>query len=211
MYFVKTPAILPFLFPSVVHSIPNTEKKIYLTFDDGPTPDITEFTLETLDTYGAKASFFCIGKNVIEHPTLYQKLITNGHTVANHTFNHLNGLKTNTELYLKNVYDAKEIIKSDLFRPPYGQIKYRQLRLLKKNFKIVMFDVLAGDFDQHISPEQCLKNVLKHATIGSIIVLHDSIKAAKNLQYVLPRFLNFCQEQSWVCAPLVPDIYHLKK
>ena len=211
MYFVKTPTILPFLFPNVVHRIPNIYNKIFLTFDDGPTPEITEFTLDTLNKFNAKASFFCVGKNVVEHPTIFKKLMANGHTIANHTFDHLNGLKTNTNVYLNNIFEARKHIPSDLFRPPYGQIKFSQFRSLKKDYKIVMFDILAGDFDQKLQPEKCLHNLLKYAKVGSIIVLHDSVKAAKTLQYVLPRFLKYCQEQNWVCAPLDPDIYNFKK
>ena len=162
--------------------MPATEKNIYLTFDDGPHPVATPFVLDELKKYTAKATFFCIGKNVIEHPAIYKRIIDEGHGVGNHTHNHLNGWKTNTNEYLNDVMIASKLFKSNLFRPPYGKLRSIQAKriadaIADKSAKIVMWDVLSGDFDETLSKEQCLKNVIDNTVEGSIIVFHDSEKA----------------------------------
>ncbi|MBC7641421.1 MAG: polysaccharide deacetylase family protein, partial [Flavobacterium sp.] len=195
-YWIKTHSIIKRLLPNYVWDIPNYENKVYLTFDDGPTPEITNWVLSQLKAYNAKGTFFCIGKNIMQNPEIYQNIISNGHSVGNHTFNHLNGWKTNNEIYIKNALQLRNLQpithNIQLFRPPYGKIKPSQAGELKKNgYQIIMWDILSADFDFSISPEKCLDNVLKNLKSGSIIVFHDSEKAFKNLEYVLPKTLEY--------------------
>lgn len=200
-YWVKTNAIIKKIFSNFVWDIPNYEKKIYLTFDDGPTPEITEWTLLQLKKHNAKATFFCIGKNIENHPDIFQKVVADEHAIGNHTFNHLNGWKTKTIDYLKNIElceTSLKPLKAKIFRPPYGKIKFFQASKLKKQgYKIIMWDVLSADFDKEISPEKCLDNVIANVKSGSIIVFHDSQKAFKNLEYALPKTLNFLEENGY--------------
>ena len=199
-YFIKTPKWVMKFFSKCVWEIPSQDKIIYLTFDDGPHPEATSFVLDTLKEYGAKATFFCIGKNVIDQPALYERIITEGHAVGNHTFNHLNGWKTADSVYMEDIAKAKKYIDSSLFRPPYGKITPFQLRLLAKDkFKLtpIMWTVLSGDFDAKLSKESCLENVLTAASNGSIIVFHDSQKALVNLQFVLPKVLNYFKQKGF--------------
>ncbi|WP_372795201.1 polysaccharide deacetylase family protein [Lutibacter sp.] len=193
-YLVKTPSLVKFIFRNWVWSFSKKEKAIYLTFDDGPTPEITEWTLDQLNKYNAKATFFCIGKNVLQHPEIFQKIIDNNHSIGNHTHNHLHGLKTTTADYLDNINKAESAFqkKPKLFRPPYGKLSFSQAKQIKgKGYKIVMWDVLSADFDTSISKEKCLKNVIKHTLNGSIVVFHDSVKASEKLKFVLPQLLEY--------------------
>ncbi len=172
--------------------MPVEEKKIYLTFDDGPHPTATPFVLDELKKYNAKATFFCIGKNVETHPQLYKRILNEGHRTGNHTQNHLNGWKVSDENYFDDIKDAAKIIDSNLFRPPYGRISQFQIAaLIKQNIKIIMWDVLSGDFDEKISAETCTSNVIKHAANGSIIVFHDSEKALEKMKVSLRETLNY--------------------
>ena len=164
--------------------------KIYLSFDDGPTPEITEQTLEILNKKNIKATFFCLGRNVERFPCIYKKILKNGHKTGNHTYSHLNGWKTNYTEYINDIDLAGNYIKTKLFRPPYGKIKPRQLKYTKQQYKIIMWDVLSGDFNPQFTPDYCLNNVLKFTKQGSIIVFHDSIKASKNMLYTLPRIID---------------------
>ena len=173
-------------------------KEIYLTFDDGPTPEVTQFVLDELKKYNAKATFFCIGKNILNHPDVFKKIQNLKHTVGNHTHNHLNGWATKNKDYIDNFLQCEHIIsktldkstKPKLFRPPYGKIKKSQAKLiLKKGYRIIMWDVLSADFDVATSKEQCLRNVLNNTKNGSIIVFHDSVKASEKLKFVLPKVL----------------------
>ena len=175
------------------------EKVLYLTFDDGPHPQITPFVLETLSHYQAKATFFCIGKNVAAYPNVFRQIIDAGHKVGNHTFNHLNGWKTDDQHYLDDIGAAKKYIDSELFRPPYGRITKFQAELVEKNFqlKTIMWDVLSGDFDTKITGEQCSKNVIHKAGPGSIIVFHDSEKAWPRLETTLPKVLRHFSEAGY--------------
>ncbi len=180
------------LYPALTWRIPTREKVLYLTFDDGPHETATPFVLDQLKQYGARASFFCIGKNVAAYPEIYQRILADGHAVGNHTQHHVNGWKVSDELYQKEVADAAQLIHSDLFRPPYGRIKRAQQQKLQQQnpgLNIIMWDVLSGDFDTDISPEACLGYVLYHSKPGSIIVFHDSTKAWSRMQYALPRVL----------------------
>lgn len=197
MYLVKTPWLLRKCYPSLTWQMPADEKSIYLTFDDGPHETATPFVLDVLKQYQARATFFCIGKNVQAHPAIYRRILDEGHRVGNHTQNHLNGWKTSDKHYLRNVLEAARYIDSDLFRPPYGRITRFQAKLLQKTtgtlenrgFNIVMWSVLSGDFDVQLSPEKCLQHVLLHTAPGSIVVFHDSAKAWDRLQYALPKAL----------------------
>lgn len=189
-YFVKTPWWLKKIYSSYLWSIDTNEKVVYLTFDDGPHPEATPFVLNELKKYDAKATFFCIGKNVIAHPDIYKKILDEGHRVGNHTQHHLNGWKTGTHAYLADVSEAAKQIDSPLFRPPYGRIKAAQAKRLLP-YKIVMWDVLSGDFDETLSKEKCLEYVTSRSKPGSIIVFHDSRQAFTRLQYALPAALQF--------------------
>ncbi len=209
LHWVKTHRTIKKIFSNYVWDIPNTENNVYLTFDDGPTPEITQWTLNHLKNYNAKATFFCIGDNIRKHPEVFKELLKDGHSIGNHTFNHLNGWKTNTKEYIENTklfeeeYSKLTHEKCTLFRPPYGKIKPSQSKILRKmNYKIILWDVLSVDFDAAITPEQCLENVLQNISAGSIIVFHDSVKAYSNLEYVLPRTLEFLKQKGFVCAKL---------
>jgi peptidoglycan/xylan/chitin deacetylase (PgdA/CDA1 family) len=208
-YWIKTNSIIKKIFSKYVWDLPNVENKIYLTFDDGPTPQVTEWVLEQLLQHNAKATFFCIGKNIEAHPSLLKKTIDMGHRIGNHTFNHLNGWQTSTNEYSSNVLLCEKSIsnqilkdsneKSKIFRPPYGKIKSKQAKeLLKQGYKIIMWDVLSADFDQAISTEKCLKNVILNVKPGSIIVFHDSVKAFKNLEYTLPKVLDYLDKNNFI-------------
>lgn len=201
-YFVKTPAWLTWLYPQCTWQMPSDKKIIYLTFDDGPHPEVTPFVLNELKKYDAKATFFCIGKNVAAYPSLYAMLAEEGHRTGNHTYDHLNGWKTTDEVYLDNINHAKRLIGSSLFRPPYGRIGRSQLRKLSKEMQVVMWTVLSGDFDQSISPEKCLLNVTSNADNGSVVVFHDSEKAFSKLRFVLPRVLEFYSEKGYMFRAL---------
>ena len=201
-YFVKTPRWLKRIYDSYLWSMPANNKNLYLTFDDGPHPEATVFVLKQLKQHNASATFFCIGKNVIAHPDIYKQIIDEGHAVGNHTYNHLNGWKTSNDDYMKDIALASHEIDSDLFRPPYGRITSFQAKNLKpvmkgKEPKVVMWDVLSGDFDTACTPEQCLANVVLASVPGSIIVFHDSEKALSRLKYTLPRILHYFSEKGY--------------
>lgn len=189
MYLVKTPRLLQSLLPTFTWRIPTDEKVIYLTFDDGPIPEVTPWVLDTLRSYNAKATFFCVGDNVKKHPSVFQQVLAEKHAVGNHTFNHLNGWDSENISFFHNVRHCAQLVKSSLFRPPYGRLTPKQTQFLTRHYKIVMWDVLSGDFDQNITKEDCLNNVLASTRRGSIIVFHDSIKAAERMMYTLPRVL----------------------
>jgi peptidoglycan/xylan/chitin deacetylase (PgdA/CDA1 family) len=199
-YLVKTPNWVNKLFTGSIWEMPETEKTIYLTFDDGPHPEITPFVLQELAKYNARATFFCIGNNVEDNKTVYERILEEGHAVGNHSFDHLDGWKTSKEEYVSNVLKAGKIIKSGLFRPPYGRITRQQRKALtglKNPFKIIMWSVLSGDFDLTVSPEQCCSNILKHAKSGAIIVFHDSEKAFERMQYALPVVLKHFADKGY--------------
>ena len=198
----RTPFFIPFLYPSLQWRIETGEKEIFLTFDDGPVPGPTDFVLETLEKYKAKATFFCIGDNVRKHTSTLMKVSEAGHLVANHTHNHLKGWTVSVDSYLRNIKKCELEISSHgltpsmLFRPPYGRIRRSQILALKE-YRIVMWDVLTFDYDERMSPEKCLKGSLKAARPGSIVVFHDSYKAERNVTYTLPRFLDHLSEAGY--------------
>jgi len=197
MYLVKTPQFIQKLFPNFTWRVPTDEKVIHLTFDDGPIPEVTPWVLDILAQHNAKATFFCVGDNVRKHPDVLEMVKKAGHAIGNHTYNHLNGWLTDNVQYFLNVRRCAHEIRSSLFRPPYGRMKPRQGEFLQRHYRIVMWDVLSGDFDPEISAEQCLDNVLSNAKKGSIIVFHDSLKAWEKLQHVLPKVLVHFSERGF--------------
>ncbi len=218
---VKIPLVAKKMFPNYVWDIPTNEKIIYLTFDDGPTPDITNWVLNTLKSFNAKATFFCIGKNIEAHPDIFQNILNEGHAIGNHTYNHIKGWKTSTEDYVANVLKVEQVFSSEfrvqssginiqkstihnLFRPPYGQITPKQGKeLMTLGYKIIMWDIISFDWDKTISEETCLKNVTSKSTNGSVIVFHDSVKASKNMQYALPKTLEYFSDKGYSFKPLI--------
>ena len=192
MYIIKTPNFIQSLFPNFVWRMNMEESKtIYLTFDDGPIPEVTPWVLDVLQQFNAKATFFCVGDNVRKHPEIFQRLRAEGHLVGNHTYNHISGWNTDNIPYFHNVRKCARLVRSGLFRPPYGRLKPQQVQFLQRHYKIVMWDVLSADFDRDTTPQQCLQNVLTHTQAGSIVVFHDSVKAFTNLQYARPSCLEY--------------------
>ena len=185
-YLYKTPKLLKWYYPNLIWDITSQEKCVYLTFDDGPTKEYTEWILEILEKYEAKATFFCLGKNVVECKEEFDLIVNKGHAVGNHTFSHLNGLNKSLLSYLRDVRKCEEVFKSNLFRPPYGRMSQKQSTAVCKDYKVIMWDVLSGDFDVSLTGEECAKAVLNNSENGSIIVFHDSKKAAERLKTALP-------------------------
>lgn len=199
-YLIKSAWWLKMFYTSCIWNMSKTEKKIYMTFDDGPHPEITPYVLNELKKYNAKASFFCIGENVTLYPEVYQQIIEAGHSVGNHTYKHLNGWKTNTTTYLNDIEEASKLIKSNLFRPPYGRIKKEQIKALKTDapkMKIVMWSILAGDWDKNINPPKCYDRIKNKISAGDIIVLHDSEKAKDRMYYCLTNLLKDFSEKGF--------------
>ncbi|MBL0097536.1 MAG: polysaccharide deacetylase family protein [Bacteroidetes bacterium] len=195
---VSPPFFLRLAYPGVTWQMSRKEKVLYLTFDDGPQPEITNKVLDLLKEYNAKATFFCIGENVRKHPDLYKRILTEGHRVGNHSNTHPNSWKVSADHYIKDVEEAGRVISSDLFRPPYGKLTPRTLIALRKRYRIIMWDVITGDFDEKVSAKQLEKNVIDHAKNGSIIVFHDSVKAGPRMLEVLPKVLRFYSEGGYV-------------
>ncbi len=183
------PNFITKLFPALLWKMPNEYKVVYLTFDDGPVPEATPWVLDLLDKYQIKASFFCVGDNVRKHPHIYQDILRKGHSVGNHTFNHLNAFSTKAPDYFNNIEKASTYINSNLFRPPRGFIRKAHYKLLKHKYRAVMWTVLSVDYDKNVKVEKCIKNVVDNVSSGSIIVFHDSIKAWKNMHQALPKVI----------------------
>ncbi len=215
------PRFIQRLYPERIWAFSRSENSVFLTFDDGPIPEVTPWVLDELKKHKAKATFFCIGENVQKHPEVFRRIIAEGHSVGNHTFNHLNGWKTKTWVYVENALKYENIASTIrnlspfeggrgdvsnsefLFRPPYGKITSKQAKILqKKGLKIVMWDIISYDYDATVSEEQCLQNVLKNIKPGSVVVFHDSFKAEKNLRYVLPKVLEFIGEKDLFCKSI---------
>lgn len=202
LYLPKMPKIIKKLFPAALYRISGEEKKIYLTFDDGPTPEITSWVFTQLKQYNANATFFWLGKNMAKHPEYIERALQEGHTIGNHTFHHPSGWKTRIEAYLEDIEKCDEYYSSKFFRPPYGEITIGQYKVIKKLKKIVMWDVVSYDFDIRTDPEKCLKNVMTHVAPGSIVVFHDSLKAWRNLKWTLPRVLHSLSNEGCTFAAL---------
>ncbi|MNK24596.1 Peptidoglycan-N-acetylglucosamine deacetylase [compost metagenome] len=214
MYTVRPPFFLKWFYPNLIWNKDTKEKIVYLTFDDGPIPNVTDFVLNTLKTFDVKATFFCIGDNIQKHPQVFERIKSEGHAIGNHTYNHLKGWKTDDKTYIENFWKCQELTNTNLFRPPYGRIKKSQIKDLVKSCElrvmgkpqptthnqkldIVMWDVLSGDFDINLAPEKCYENVIKNTRNGSIIVFHDSLKAWDRLEYALPRTIEFLLNQGY--------------
>ncbi len=203
MYFRKIPTVLYSLFPQCIWQIPNADKKVFLTFDDGPTQVITEKTLAILSQYEVKATFFMLGKQIIKNPLLAKEVLAAGHSIGNHSFSHLNGWQTANEIYFDDIQKAQDIFEESLqlsptlFRPPYGKISLSQMKHVKNDYQIVMMDILCGDFDANQSAKTCTEIIQKHTKTGSIIVYHDSEKAASNMLSSLPETLAFLKGEGY--------------
>ena len=201
----QLPTVYRKIFPGTVWRLPQEEKTVYLTFDDGPIPEVTTFVLDLLREKGIKATFFCVGDNVRKHPDVFRQVQEEGHIVGNHTFNHLQGLYTSSRKYISNVVKADELIKSPLFRPPHGILRYLQFMTLRKKFKIVFWDVVTRDYNRKLSGEDVLEIVRKYTRNGSIIVFHDSLKAEKNIRYALPKAIDYLMAEGYKFEVLNQD------
>ena len=209
MITAKTPFILKKIYYSLIWDLNNGNKEVFLTFDDGPNPDITPRVIEILDKYDAKATFFTIGRNIERYHDLFKLLIQSGHSVGNHTFSHLKGWVTPNVEYYSDIELANTLIKSSLFRPPYGKIKRSQLKYLRMFYSIIMWDVMSYDFEQNITGEKCLQNVIGNVKQGSIIVFHDSPKASERMIHALPRTLEFLKEHGYCFKPIPQRLSYL--
>lgn len=199
---IQPKRILKRIYPKGVWSINTKEKEIYLTFDDGPIPGLTEWVLDVLKTYNAKATFFCVGANILKHQTVFDRLVSESHTVANHTMFHSKGFQFNVKDYLNEVKTCETLVNNKLFRPPYGQLKRSQYKaLLNAGYTVVFWDVISYDYEK-ISPQACLNNVLKNTKEGSVVLFHDNIKAEKNIMYALPHFLKHFSDLGFVFKAL---------
>ncbi|MBE6310488.1 MAG: polysaccharide deacetylase family protein [Bacteroidales bacterium] len=205
MFIEQPPLFYRVLFPECVWRLHRKRKCVYLTFDDGPIPEITPWVLDTLDHYGVKATFFCVGDNVRKYPELFEEIKRRGHNVGNHTMNHLQGIKVTSRRYLRNVLEAHRYIKSPLFRPPHGLLRWAQASVLREHFTIVMYDLVTRDYSNKLTGEQVLKNVKRYTRKGSIIVFHDSLKAEKNMKYALPRAIEWLQSKGYSFERIKPQ------
>lgn len=197
MYFVRLPFFIRLLFPQAITRIKTSERKVYLTFDDGPIPEVTPWVMDVLKDEAIHATFFCVGDNVFKYPEIFNRLFREGHKIGNHTFNHLPAFKNDNQAFVENVTTAEEYIKSNLFRPPHGQFNPRLYRALKKRYKIVFWDLLSCDFDPGKSGDQCFEGIKKYVRPGSVIVFHDSLKAEKNLRYALPKTIEYLKKEGY--------------
>jgi peptidoglycan/xylan/chitin deacetylase (PgdA/CDA1 family) len=189
---------------AIFHYRDTEEKKLYLTFDDGPTEHLTRWILKLLQAYHAKATFFCLGKNADRFPEQYQEIIDNGHIVGNHTQNHKKGWCTNNQAYFRDITNAQKLLKSPYFRPPHGKIKKSQFNHLKQSYNIVFWDVLTKDYRQDYEPAQIYKRIIRKTRKGSVLVFHDSLQAEANLKQVLPDILNYYNNQGYTFCSLPP-------
>ena len=198
MFIEQPPVLYRILFPEAVWRIKRKKRRVvYLTFDDGPVPEVTPWVLDTLDKYGVKATFFMVGDNVARNPQLFEEIKRRGHCYGNHTMNHLQGMKTTRDDYMHNIDQANELIDSTLFRPPHGLMKWSQARAIKERYNIIMYDLVTRDYSRNLNGDEVLANVRRYVRNGSIIVFHDSLKAEKNLRYALPRAIEWLKEQGY--------------
>lgn len=197
MYTIQPPYLIKKVYPSLIWRKNKTKKNIYLTFDDGPVSIITPWVLDVLKEEQVRATFFCVGKNVVLHPEIYTRILNENHRIGNHTYTHLNGWDSQTSNYIDDIKKCAIYVSTNLFRPPYGRIKKSQINQLKSNYSIIMWDVLTGDYDKKTTPEKCLYNATSKIRNGSIVVFHDSVKAKTNMQFALPRFIKYAKEQGF--------------
>jgi peptidoglycan/xylan/chitin deacetylase (PgdA/CDA1 family) len=198
----SAPAFLRHLFPSFIWNFEGETRNVFLTFDDGPRPEVTPWVLDELDKWQAKATFFCLGKNVEMFPDLFREIKTRGHAVGNHSYSHIKGWGMDTSAYIRDVDFANDLIGSNLYRPPYARIGPNQARMLSERYKVIMWDVLSRDYSRRISGKRCARNVIKYVKPGSVVVFHDSVKSARNLWEALPKTLRHIYEQGWQCKPI---------
>lgn len=196
----RTPSLLRNLFPSLTWSVEREDKCVYLTFDDGPHPEITPWVLKELDKYGFKATFFCIGDNVRKYPETYRETLNAGHRTGNHTFNHLKGFSTSSPAYFENIHECAQLVKSELYRPPYGQITFSQIKHLSKQYQIIMWSLLVEDWNPKLDQAKKLSLLSSETKNGDIIVFHDSEKAFENLKVILPAYLEFLKMKGYTTA-----------
>ena len=202
MFIEQPPLLYRMLFPETIWRIPMKHKAVFLTFDDGPIPEVTPWVLDLLDKYNIKATFFCVGDNVRKYPDTFREVVTRGHSVGNHTMHHLQGSKEKTSRYVEDIAEAHALIESPLFRPPHGLIRWKQAAAIKDNMRIIMYDLVTRDYSKKLNGEQVLDNVRRLCRNGSIVVFHDSLKAEKNLQYALPRAIEWLQENGYQFLPI---------
>jgi peptidoglycan/xylan/chitin deacetylase (PgdA/CDA1 family) len=201
MIIEQPPRIYRWFFPGTFWRIPaakNEQKCVYLTFDDGPIPEMTPWILDVLDQYNIKATFFCVGDNVKKYPELYRQLTERGHKVGNHTQNHIQGIRSWSKNYVRNVAEAAKWIDSNLFRPPHGHMRVPQVFRLRKLFRIIMWDVVTRDYSPHMTGNGVFNNVKRYTRNGSIIVFHDSLKAKGRIEEALPKSIEWLREQRYV-------------
>ncbi|MDD3108134.1 MAG: polysaccharide deacetylase family protein [Alistipes sp.] len=199
--YIRPPQWIQRLFPSIIWTMPESNH-VYLTFDDGPTPGVTEWIVDCLAEYDAHATFFCLGKNAEQHPHLFRMIGEAGHRIGNHTYSHQKGWGMSLERYIEDVDFANDILHTDLFRAPYGRITPAQARRLSERYHMILWDILSRDYSQWVTPRQCLHNVTRHVQGGSIVVFHDSVKAFRNLRYALPRTLQYIKDQGLICSSI---------
>lgn len=192
----KPSQLFEMAFPKLTIRIPKSNS-VYLTFDDGPVPGVTEWVLDTLQKHNIKATFFCVGENTVKYPEIYKRIINEGHSIGNHTYNHLNSWKNKRLPYLDNIKKASLHINSPLFRPPYGKIRPTIINEISKDYKIILWDVLTKDYDKNITPQSCFEIVKAKTEKGSIIVFHDSYKAEKNLRFALPETIEYLLSKNY--------------
>jgi peptidoglycan-N-acetylglucosamine deacetylase len=199
---IQVPDLLRPLLGKLTWRRDSSSKVIYITFDDGPVPEVTPLVLDLLDKRNIKATFFCVGDNVRKHPEVYAEVLRRGHKTGNHTFNHIKGFSFSEDEYVANVEKAAEYIDSELFRPPYGRIKRSQLKRLQPKYEIIMWDLITYDYDRKLSKESILRNIKHYSRNGSIIVFHDSIKAKDNMLAVLPIAIEYWNSQGYTYGVL---------
>lgn len=199
MFIEQPPWFFRILYPKAIFRMNPNEKTVYLTFDDGPIPEVTPWVLEQLEKYQVKATFFMVGDNIRKHPDVFEKVVAAGHRIGNHTFNHIRGFEYTAESYLANTDQANQAMQTDLFRPPHGHMGFRQYHTLKKHYRIIMWDLVTRDYSKKMRPEQVLQNVKRYVRNGSIITFHDSLKSWSNgnLPYALPKAIEYLQEQGY--------------
>ena len=197
MFIEQPPRIVRWLYPQAIWRMDPSVKAVYLTFDDGPIPEMTPWVLDVLDHYGIKATFFLVGDNVRKHPREFAMIKERGHRLGNHTFNHLRGFEWLTKNYLANTDKANELIQTDLFRPPHGHMRWLQYEMLRRRYRIVMWDLVTRDYSKHLNGRQVFEKVKRYARNGSIITFHDSIKSKENTMYALPRAIEWLLEQGY--------------
>lgn len=203
MWIEQPPLLYRLLFPEAIWRVKKRKRKVaYITFDDGPIPEVTPWVLDTLDRYGVKATFFFVGDNVRKHPYLYEEVKRRGHSYGNHTMHHLQGFKTPRLRYMRDITEADGLIDSTLFRPPHGLMRWAQAKAIKNHYNIVMYDLVTRDYSIKMSPEEVFRNVRRYARNGSIIVFHDSLKAERNMKEVLPRAIEWLQNEGYELLPL---------